>query len=91
MLVCLDKAESRRVILQKTRKLKDAGEPYSRIYVKKDLHAAVRREWKRLREAKKTEAEKPENEHCNITLDTERRVLLRDGIIIDRWSPTFFQ
>ncbi len=35
--------------------MKDAGEPYSRIYVKKDLHPAVHREWKTLLEAKKTE------------------------------------
>ena len=40
---------ARDFVLQNTRALKDAGPTYMRVYVKKDIHPAIRREWKRLK------------------------------------------
>ena len=60
-------------VLEKTKKLKDAGEPFKDIYIKKDVHPSVRREWSRLREAEKAECEKPNNQGCDIRFDTKRR------------------
>ena len=78
-------------VLEKTKKLKDAGEPFKGIYIKKDVHPSVRREWSRLREAEKAEREKPINQGCDIRFDTKRRELLRNGVVIDSWRPQYFQ
>ena len=62
---------------------------YKDIYIKKDLHPAVRREWGRLHEVKATEQNRPENAGCQIVLDSRREVT-RDGVVIDKWSPNNF-
>ena len=49
--------EVRDGILENTRALKDAGPSYRRIYVKKALHPAIRKEWKRLRCRRRRESE----------------------------------
>ena len=83
------KAE-RDAVLEVTKKLKEAGTDYKRIYVRKDIHPSVRKEWGRLRKMLKEEREKPTNQGANITLDYKSRVLLRNGMVIDRYSPTYF-
>ena len=77
-------------VLDNTKALKSAGEAFRRVYVKKDLHPAVRREWKRLRDAETEEREKPENQGVDIRLDFRKRVLLRDNVVIDKWKPNLF-
>ena len=57
------------------------------IYIKKDVHPAVRKEWARLREAERLEKEKPENNGATIRLDTRERKLYRDDTVIDSWTP----
>lgn len=74
-------------VIEKSRKLKDRPEPYKKIYVKKDTHPAVRKEWQRLRNAETAEKERPMNQGCVIRLDTKERKLYRDGVVIDRWNP----
>ncbi len=90
ILVTLSSNTDRAALLGATKNLKTAGEAFKSIYVKKDVHPAVRKEWKRLYDAKTNEENKPENEGTNITLDARKRVLLRDGVVIDRWRPSFF-
>ena len=80
----------REKILKKAKNLKDAGPVYAKVYIRKDVHPATRREWKRLKDAEKNEKAKPGNEVSTITLDYKARVLLRDNIVIDRWKPTYF-
>ena len=87
LLVVLDSKTSRDKVLEKAKKLKESGENYNRIYIKKDIHPAVRNEWKRLRDVQKRESEKPENAGCNIYLDTRERKLYRDNVLIDCWNP----
>lgn len=77
-------------ILDYAKNLKTSGDTFKRIYVKKDVHPAVRREWQRLRDAEKVEKERPENAGCVIYLNTRERKLYRDGCVIDSWSPQVF-
>ena len=63
---------------------------FKKIYVKKDTHPGVRKEWKRLYDAMAQEQRKPENAGANIQLDKKERVLRRDGRVIDKWKPSFF-
>ena len=78
-------------ILRVAKNLKEAGAAMARIYLKKDTHPAIRKEQARLRMREKEEKEKPCNAASNISYDWKKRVLLRDGIVIDRFSPKFFQ
>ena len=77
-------------VLEKSKELKNKGVAYKEIYVKKDVHPAVRREWWRLHNTKEEEQKRPENQGCTITIDYKRRVVLRDDVIIDKWSPSNF-
>ena len=77
-------------ILQKTRQLKDAGDEYNRVYVKKDVHPSIRKEWKRLFDAEKTEKERPENAGCVVHFDKRERKLYVDGNVIDSWNLQYF-
>ena len=58
--------------------------------MKKDVHPSVRNEWKRLRDAERTEKDRPENVGCVIRLDVRERKLYRDDVVIDKWNPLFF-
>ena len=73
-------------MLDNANKLKTSGVMYSKIFIKKDTHPSIRAEWKRLRDAEKTEKERPENVGCNIHLNTRERHLYKDGEVIDRWN-----
>lgn len=90
ILLSLASKEVRDKILEKASKLKELGEVYSKIYIKRDVHPSVRNEWKRLRDAERSEKERPENVGCVIRLDTRERKLYRDGIVIDSWNQQFF-
>lgn len=76
-------------ILEKAKLLKEAGGEYTKIYIKKDVHPSVRKEWKRLHDAEKAEKERPENTGCVIHFNTRERKLYRDGVVIDAWNPEF--
>lgn len=89
LLLTIRDKDTRSRILANAKKLKEAGENYTRIFVKKDVHPGVRREWKRLREAEDREKQRPENVGCVIRLDTRQRKLYRDDVVIDGWNPQF--
>ena len=90
ILVTLPSKQVREDLIKKARRLKDAGEPFAQVYVKRDTHPSVRNEWKRLRDAEMAEKAKPENVGCIIRLDTRTRKLYRDDIEIDSWRPAPF-
>ena len=79
--------EQRDKILENTKALREASPSYRRIYVKKDVHPAIRKEWKRLRDVEAAEKAKPVNQGWTIQLDYKRREVTRDGVVIDKWSP----
>ena len=53
--VTLTNASDQKPLLGDTKLLKELPEPFSKIYVKRDMHPGVRREFLRLRNAEKTE------------------------------------
>lgn len=77
-------------IVSRSKRLKEAGEPFNRIYIKKDTHPMVRKEWKRLFQAKDAESDKPENVGKEVRIDMKTRTLRIDDVVVDRWKPTFF-
>lgn len=92
LLVVLKTSKNRDDVLKNSSKLKEkAPVRYKDIYIKKDLHPAVRREWGRLHEVKTTEQNRAENAGCQIVLDFKKREVTRDGVVIDKWSPTYFR
>lgn len=90
LLLTIRDQDTRLRVLANAKHLKTAGGVYSKIYVKKDVHPGVRKEWRRLREAEQREKERPENIGCDIRLDTRERKLYRDHEVIDSWNPMFF-
>lgn len=56
LLALADKSQ-RTTILHNASRLKNLGDNFSRIYIKKDVHPSVRKEWRRLRDAEKAEKE----------------------------------
>lgn len=90
ILVTVTGRQVRDKILEKAKRLKEAEGEYKRIYIKKDLHPSVRGEWRRLREAERTEQQRPENVGCTVRLDIRERKLYKDGVVIDAWKPPFF-
>ena len=59
-------------------KLKD-NELYGRVYVKRDQHPLIRKEWNRLREFAKKENVAPMNVGFDIKVDYEKRAVTRNG------------
>ena len=90
ILVTLAGKSIRDKILETTNQLKNAGEDYKRIYIKKDVHPSIRKEWKRLYDAERAEKERPENAGCVVRLDARERKLYRDGVVIDSWNLQSF-
>ena len=80
----------RDIILEKSPVLKQRRTPYDKVYIKKDVHPAVRQEWKRLRDAAAAEKDRPENQGCNIRLVVKQRKLYRDDTVIDKWNMHHF-
>lgn len=90
ILLTLTDKDVRSRVLENSNRLKNAGDNVKSIYIKKDVHPSVRREWKRLRDVEREEKEKPENVGCVIRLDPRERKVYKDGEIIDSWNPLFF-
>ncbi|KAG0730190.1 Craniofacial development protein 2 [Chionoecetes opilio] len=86
ILLMLQDETQRQYILEQAKKLKTAGEAFNKIYVKKDIHPAMRKEWKRLHDAERTEKERAGNVGCVIHFNTRERKLYRDGVVIDSWN-----
>lgn len=90
ILVMVNCKDDRDNTLAKASELKRRGAPYDKVFIKKDVHPAVRREWKRLRDVVVTETERPENQGCNIRLDPKERKVYRDEVVIDQWRLHHF-
>ena len=81
-------------ILRKTKKLKDTPDSEvgevnvkgSKVYLKRDQHPSIRREWKRLYDVLKAELQKPENVGHHLVLDYKNKQVKRDNLVIDSWD-----
>ncbi len=89
ILLTLADKNQRGTILNNAKRLKTFGDNYSRIYIKKDVHPSVRKEWRRLREVEAAEKVKPENVGCAIRLDPRERKVYKDNTVIDTWNAQF--
>ena len=89
--VTLVNAAKRSDVIDKAKKLKELALPFSDMGIRKDSHPAVRREWRRLKEAEEREKKRPENQGKTISIDYRKRILKVDDIIIDRFGLLFFQ
>ena len=90
MKVTFQNERTRERLMAKTAALKGMGEPWSKVYIKRDVHPSIRKENKRLQEVVKREKEKPENRHKNVRYDRRSRTVMIDELAIDRFSPHFF-
>ena len=88
-MVTLENTDVKDKILSEAKKLKSAGQLYKKIYIKRDVHPAVRREWKRLYDTLEVEKNKPENVGHSVTIDKRKRQIIRDGQVIDKWNVNF--
>ena len=89
--IVLARAKDQKQVLDKAKKLKEAGDMFAKVFVKRDMHTLVRKEINRLRQAEKAEKEKPENISRTVVYDQNMRTLSVDNVIIDRFQPMFFQ
>ena len=64
-------------------------EGFGKVYVKKDVHPAIRVENVRIHKLIKHEKSRPENQGCNIVYDWKARVVKRGEVIIDWFNPNF--
>ena len=87
ILIVVDSKEAKEAVLEKSKILKDKGELFRKIYIKKDIHPEVRKEWDRLRAAEVREKNDPANQGAIIRLDTKERKLYRNDSVIDSWTP----
>ena len=90
LLVSTESKAARDEVIRATPALKTAGKSYEKVYVKKDVHPLIRKEFSRLKDVEKREREKPENQGLNVRYDGTRREVTVDGKIIDKFRPTFF-
>ena len=90
ILITVASREDRDTVLDRAKTLKEAGDTYRRVYIKKDTHPAVRERWNRLKNAEKTEKGKPENNGCNIYINFKERQLYKDGEVIDKFNLMCF-
>jgi small-conductance mechanosensitive channel len=87
--VVLKDNQERKDLLANSKFLKNKGTPLSKVYVKKDVHPMVRKEFARLRSVEKEEKDKPENTGRTVKYDAETRSVLIDGVVVDKFRPSF--
>lgn len=87
ILVTFKTADNKKLVLSKSTNLKKEPAPYDKIHIKRDTHTIVRKEWGRLYSVYNKEVENSPG-HV-ITFDQKKRVIMRDGIIIDKWQANF--
>ena len=81
--VVLKNADDRKGVLDSARRLKASGDSFRSIYVNKDIHPLVRKEFNRLREVTKREKERPENQGKNVRYDYKERQVYVDDTVVD--------
>ncbi|KAF0298410.1 hypothetical protein FJT64_004276 [Amphibalanus amphitrite] len=84
--VILKNLDDRKDVLDSARRLKTSGAAFRSIYVKKDIHPLVRKEFDRLRGVAKREKDRPENQGKNVRYDHRDRKVYVDDIVIDSFQ-----
>lgn len=84
--VVLKNAGARKDVLDCAHKLKNSGDQFKSVYVKKDTHPLVRKELGRLREVTKREKERPENRGKHVRFDGKERKVYVDDVVVDSFQ-----
>lgn len=85
----LQDREERDAIIASAKNLKDTSNKENvtnKIYIKKDQHPLVRKEWQRLYEVQNNERDRPENAGRTIVVDRKTRTVKVDGNVIDKFQ-----
>ena len=90
LLVSTESKSVRDQVIRATSVLKEAGRGHEKVYVKKDIHPLIRKEFNRLKDVEKREKEKPENQGLDVRYDGSRREVIVDGKVVDYFRPMFF-
>lgn len=88
LLITFDSHEICKEIVLNAKNLKYASDCNS-IFIRKDIHPTLRYEANRLRIRERNERANPENRNADIQYDRKERVLVKNGIVIDRFRPSF--
>lgn len=92
LLVITNTMTEAKTVLENAKKLKNSTKDnHKKVYIKKDQHPAIRREWKRLRNYAKAEREAPANVGCMIKVDYKKRAVTKDGEVICKFLSPFQQ
>ena len=78
LLVTLNSVVDVRAVMNGRLNLKN-HRTFGRVYIKRDQHPLIRKEWNRLREFAKREKNAPINVGCTIKVDYEKKAVTRDG------------
>lgn len=87
--ITLKSIDERNKILNDAKNINDAGENVKKIFIRRDVPPAVRKESKRIKEAEKRERDDPANEGKAVVYNRETKTLTVDGQIVDRFAPNF--
>ena len=88
ILVTLENKKIRNELCNNARVLKGV-EGFDRVYVKRDVHPAIRKEHSRLYKLVKEERQKAENQGCDIVYDVKNGVVKRGDVVIATYDPHF--
>ena len=78
--------EVRNKLLRRSKQLKTSKDS-EKVYINQDRHPLFRREYKRLNDTYKMEKGMPTNIGCNIIFHRKKKIITKDGIIIDSYKP----
>ena len=90
MKVKLKNITDRDSLLENAKALKNAGDQYKRIYIKKDVHPSTRKEFQRLKGVEQRERDRPENAGKQVKLDYSTRKVYVNDIVVDSFKPYLF-
>ena len=90
LLASLESVHERNSILSIARNLKNGPEHVKKIYLKKDVHPSIRKEYNRLKIAEKEIRENPENQGRTVSYDKESRSISVDGTVVETFNPHLF-
>ena len=88
--VILKDANNRKSVLESARQLKNSDSMFRSVYIKKDIHPLVRKEFDRLRGVAKREKERPENEGKNVRYDFKDRKVYVNDVVVDSFQNVAF-
>ena len=88
LLVTFNSAADARAVTSSGHKLKQ-NNVFEKVYLKKDEHPLIRKEWNRLRIFARKEKAAPINIGCTIKVDYKKKAVTRDGVTILEFVSPF--